>query len=326
MNTQVPKFCRIILLVIFLCLLALTSSGQPTETSGSSPNKGNDYKIGPGDVIDVIVSQNSALTRTGIRVNNQGRIQLPMIDDEVPAACRTERELAEQVREKYKKFLLNPSVIVAVQQFNSSPVAILGAVVAPGRFQLQRPVRVLELLTLVNGATEKAGSSIDLIRNRSLPFCDGPELMISEVNGDELISINLIDTLRGVEEANPYVRAGDVVLVREADHARAFITGNVKTPSIIELKESVTVTQAIAMSGGLASGANSERVLIRRQIDGSANRAEVIVNLKDINQGKKDDVLLRPNDIIEVAGPGKLSTFLRTFVPSLTQLPLRVIP
>ncbi len=310
-------------------MLAVPGLGQVTVPTGApdvDSNSSQDFRIGPGDVIDVIVSQNTALTRTGIRVNNKGRIQLPMIDEEVFAACRTERDLSEQIKERYKKYLLNPHVIVAIKEFNSSPVAVIGAVTAPGRFQLRRPTRVLELFSLVNGVSDKAGSNINLIRNRSLPYCDGPELIVSEGVGDELISINLSDTLRGVEEANPYVRAGDILMVSEATLARAYVMGSVKNPSIISLSEPVTLTQAIAMSGGFASGAQSDKVVIRRQIEGSANRSEMIVSVKEVNQRKMDDVLLRPNDIVEVAGPGKFSTFLRTLVPQLTQLPLRVIP
>jgi polysaccharide export outer membrane protein len=249
-----------------------------------------------------------------------------MIDEEVFAACKTERELSEQIKERYKKYLLNPHVIVAIQEFNSSPVAVIGAVSSPGRFQLRRPTRVLELFTFVNGISDKAGSNVNLIRNRSLPYCEGSDLVVSEGVGDELISINLSDTLKGVEEANPYVRAGDILMVSEATLARAYVMGSVRNPSIISLSEPVTLTQAIAMSGGFASGAQSDKVVIRRQIEGSANRSEMIVSVKEVNQRKTDDVLLRPNDIVEVAGPGKFSTFLRTLVPTLTQLPLRVVP
>ena len=112
----------------------------------------------------------------------------------------------------------------------------------------------------------------------------------------------------------------------EANQTRAFIIGSVKTPSAINLTEPITLSQAIAMSGGLAAGAQSDKILIRRQIDGSVNRSELVVSLKEIKQRKKDDILLRSNDIVEVAGPGKLATFFRTFVPQLTQLPMRVIP
>ncbi len=312
----------------FVITMTMTASAQIATLGqpGQATNRSQTYRIGPGDVIDVVVSQSPALTRTGVRVNYQGLVQLAMLDEDVSAACKTERELAEQIKERYKKFLVNPYVTVAVQQFNSTPVAMIGAVNSPGRFQLQRPVKLLELLTYVNGLKDGAGSTLEVIRNRSMPFCDGSELIITEGMQDELITINLADTMRGTEEANPYVRAGDIIRVGEADQTRAYITGSVKSSMVINLTEPITLTQAVAMAGGLADGAQSEKILIRRQIDGSMNRTAIIVNLKEINQRKKDDVLIKPNDIIEVAGPGKFATFLKTFIPTLTSLPLRVIP
>jgi len=205
-------------------------------------------------------------------------------------------------------------------------VAMIGAVNAPGRFQLQRPVKMLELLTFVNGPSQKAGTTVELIRNKSLPYCDGSKLIQAEGADDELITINLSDTFKGVDEANPFVRSGDIIRVSEADQLRAYIMGNVKTATVINLTEPVTLTQAIAMAGGLAEGAQSEKISIRRQLNGSVNRTQMIVNLKEINQQKKDDVLLRPNDIIEVAGPSKFSSFLKSLLPSIAQFPLRVIP
>src|SRR4051812_100384 len=72
------------------------AAGQPTgaQSAASSGNTQN-YRIGPGDVIDVIVSQSAALSRTGIRVNNEGLITLPMLDNDIHAGCKTERELAD---------------------------------------------------------------------------------------------------------------------------------------------------------------------------------------------------------------------------------------
>ncbi len=317
------------LVFLFVCIQAVTVFGQVVPSNaenGFNSNRTQNYTMGPGDVVDVVVSQNATLTRTGIRINNEGRIQLPMIEEDVVAACSTERELSEVVKEKYKKFLLNPYVIVAVKEFNSNPVAVIGAVSTPGRFQLQRPTKLLELLTLVNGANDKAGNNIELIRSTSLPYCEGSKFVVGNDTGDQLISINLSDTLKGVDEANPFVRAGDIIRVGEYDQVRAYVTGSVRNPSAIDLTEPTTLTQAIAMAGGLASGAQSEKIVIRRQIAGSVNRSELVANLKDIKLGKRDDVLLRPNDLVEVAGPGKVSSFFRTFLPVVTQLPLRVIP
>ncbi len=286
------------------------------------------YRIGPGDVIDVTVSQSTALSRTGVRVGNDGTIQLPMLDNTISAGCKTEREVAEQVKESYKKYVLEPYVTVAVQQFNSTPVALIGAVNAPGRFQLQRPVRVLELLTFVNGPDEKAGETIELIRISNLPYCDGAELVKADENGDQLISLKLSETLKGADQANPFVRAGDILRVSEAEVEKVFIGGNVKNPMAANVKDAVSLRQAIAMAGGLAPGAKAERIKILRLAEGSLNRTDMIVNFKEIELQKRDDVLLKAGDIIEVPGP-KPNIFrdiVKSMIPTITNLPLRVVP
>ena len=287
-----------------VAIAAATASATPVATGS---NQNTNYRIGPGDVIDVTVSQSAALTKAGIRVNNQGMIQLPMLDQDIPAGCKTERELAEDIKEKYKKFVINPYVTVAIQQFNSNPVAVIGAVNTPGRFQLQRPVRLLELLTWVNGTAERAGSSIEILRNRSMPFCDGPQMVMTDGAGDELITLSIADTFKGTEGANPYVRAGDIIRIADAEVTRAYVVGNVKnTSAIINLKEPVTLSQAIAIAGGLAPGAKADKIIIRRRLNGSINPTEITANLKEINLRKKDDILLQSNDIVEVPGQKKL--------------------
>ena len=68
---------------------------------------------------------------------------------------------------------------------------------------------------------------------------------------------------------------------------------------------------------------------ITRCLAGSINRDEMMVNLKEINQGKRDDILLRANDIIEVPGPTGVTKIFqdlyKTIVPTITNLPMRVI-
>lgn len=307
---------------IFLITASMGVSAQ------DAPNQDPSYRIGPGDLIDINVSQSPQLTRAGVRVNNLGMIQLPMLDEELQAGCRTERELAEQIKEKYKKFLLNPYITVAVQQFNSNPVAVIGAVNTPGRVQLQRPVRLLELLANANGPAERAGTTVEIIRNRSLPFCDGSQLVMTGGLGDELITLSLADTFKGTEGANPYVRAGDIVRIPDVDIIKAYIVGNVRNPTSISLNDQVTLSQAIAMAGGLAAGAQSDKIIIRRRLQGSINPTEITANLKEINLRKKDDILLQSNDIVEVPGPRKSfwGDFARSFLPMVTTLPLRVIP
>ena len=321
---SLPAF--IALLILSTIVFGQTPSAESPSRSISNEN----YRIGPGDVLDVVVSKNDTLSRNGLRVSNQGTIQLAMLDTDFPAACLTERQLADAIKDKYRKYLVDPYVNVTVREFNSNPVAVIGAVNSPGRFQLQRPVRVAELLTFVNGPSTKAGRTIDIMRNSSRPYCKEAKLIMLAEAGEEFLSLTLADAFRGGEMANPFVRAGDIIRVGEADAMNAYILGNVKSSAVISLKDPVTLSQAIAMAGGVSSGAQMEKIRIKRQIAGSINRDEILVNFKEINQGKRDDVLLQANDIIEVPGPtGAAKIFqelYKTIVPTIASLPIRVIP
>jgi len=316
---------------MFLSLPGSGSAQNPTSTNEVKAGVAvSNYRIGPGDVIDVLVTKNETLSRNGVRVSSQGTIHLPMLDNEVTAACMTEAQLSERLEEAYKKYLVEPSVSVSVREFNSNPVAVIGAVNSPGRFQMQRPIRVAELLTFVNGPSANAGKTIDIIRDPSRSYCDGTTLITPPAAGEELISLDLTEAFKGGEQANPLIKAGDIVRVAEADRVNAYIQGNIRNSLAISLAEPVSLTQAIAMAGGTTPGAQLDKVSIRRQITGSINRSEMIVNVKEINQGKRDDVLLQPNDIINVPGPSGakkvLGDIFRSIVPTITRFPVSVIP
>ena len=295
----------------------------------SQPTANENYRIGPGDTLDVVVSKNDTLSRNGLRVSNRGSIQLPMLDNDVTAACLTERELADSIREKYRKYLVSPYVSVTVREFNSNPVAVIGAVNAPGRFQLQRPVRIAELMTFVNGPSANAGRTIEIMRDSSRPYCEESKLVIPEAGGEQFISLTLADTFSGVENGNPVVRAGDIIRVPEAGQMNAFVQGYVNAGAIVNLKDPVSLTQAIAIAGGFSSGAQIDKIRISRQIEGSINREDFVVNFKEIRQGLRDDVLLQTNDIVLVPGPSGVKAVLqeiyRSIIPMVTQLPTRVI-
>jgi polysaccharide export outer membrane protein len=305
----------------------MPSPGQIHTTAAESQG----YKIGPGDVLDVLVSKNETLSRSGLRVGNNGLIQLAMMDDEFLVACLTEKQAADMIKEKYRKYLVDPHVNVAVREFNSSPVAVLGAVNSPGRFQLQRSIRLSELLTFVNGPNSKAGDSVEIIRDLGRPVCDGDRFLASASGDRELLTFNLAAVLKGGDQSDPVIVPGDIVRIEEmADAGNAYIQGNVKSTAAISLKEAVTLSQAIAMVGGVTQGAQLEKVIIRRQVTGSLNRDEIVVNVKEINQRKREDVLLQRNDIIDVPGPsGSKKIFgdiMRTLLPSITRLPITTIP
>lgn len=285
------------------------------------------YRLGPGDVIDVVVVRNETLSRSGVRVDNDGFIQMPMLEENITAACHTEQELADVVKQRYRKYLLKPSVYVHLREVNSQPVALIGAVNNPGRFQLQRSVRLLELLTFVNGPNGRAGRTIQIIHNPDKRICEDKSFVKNQSPDavEEVVFLPLKETLAGSERANPLVMKGDVIRVVEAD--QIYIIGNVKNAAAVNLVEEVTLTQALAEAGGVLPNSDTEKIRILRQ-EGQ-NRREIIVNLKNIRKKTEADTVLQPNDIVEVPGEsgGKklLKDIIRTITTGAATLPIRVI-
>lgn len=318
-------------ILIFVLTVAFSTSvfGQVSVTK-TEQNADANYRIGIGDVLKIIVSKNELLSLDNVRVSNTGTIRLPMLEGEIPVICQTEAQLADTIAARYKKYLLNPQIYVAVQEFNSNPVAVVGAVIAPGRFQLQRPMRLLELLSRVNGASPTAGRTVQIIRSKNSQSCiasgENTSELALDVRSDEseVLLIPLAQTMKGNDEANPYIHAGDIVRVSEAE--QAYIIGNVRSAKAISLNEPVTLSKAVAMAGGVTPEAEIKKIRILRQEPDSLKKTELIVNLKDINALKEEDVYLQPDDIIEVPGPSGTKKFLKdvlkTVLPSLTRFPV----
>jgi polysaccharide biosynthesis/export protein len=283
------------------------------------------YRIGPGDLLDIRVFNKAQFSRDGVRVDSRGMIRMPFIESEIKAACRTEAELAAEVTRLLLEYVRRPQVDVFIKEYQSQPVAVLGAVRAPSRFQLQRRVRLLELLSFVNGPSDNAGRTIQIVHAASSSICEESRLEASA----ELAAIehySLSETLRGDVSANPYVRAGDIVSVSEAD--QVYIVGNVTRPSALPLREPITISRAIAMVGGTLPDTRKERVRIVRQTAGTA-KTEIYVDLRAIDKRQAEDIELLANDIVDVptnSGKRLLKSFIGAIVPSVAQLPVRVVP
>ena len=270
------------------------TSGANAPTVKSETSADSLYRIGPGDVLEIRVFNKPQLSREAVRVDNRGLVRMPMIENEIQAGCRTEAELANELATLYLKYQRHPHVDVFVKEYGSKPVAVMGAVGKPGQFQLQRRVRLLELVSLAGGPTDRAGQQVLVAHSAELSSCE--ERAARSVN--DFDAYNLTSTIRGDASANPYVQAGDIITVPEAQ--QVFVVGNVFKPSSISLKEKVTVSQAVAIAGGAMADAKRDQVRILRQLPGNLTKTEIVVNLEAISKRKADDVELKANDIVEV--------------------------
>lgn len=315
------------LLTFALFLSPFNVRGQTDQENESQPPIQN-YRIGAGDVLKIVVIRQDQLSNDAVRVKNDGTIRIPMVRDDVRAACLTEVELADAIAKIYREFLLNPEVSVDVTEFQSNPVALIGAVNQPGRFDLRRPTRLLELLTFVNGPAQNAGDTVQIIRNTRGFNCEKGWLVNQGTDSDqEVLSVRLSKTLKGELDSNPLIASGDIITVAEATAIpEAYIVGNVKRATPIQLKERTTLTKAIAMAGGMLPDAKRSSIKIYRQDPVTFAKSEIIVNLKQIGTDGDKDVVLQPNDIVEVPGPSGAKKFLRDIFRVLVPTLGRVVP
>ncbi len=304
-------------------VLLTAASAQAQPTSQSTSQTGDRYRIGPGDVLDIRIFNRPQLSRDAVRVEGSGMIRMPLVDGEIQAACKTEGELAQDIKTRYLKFYRNPQVDVFIKEYHAREVAVIGAINEQGRYQMQRRLRLLELLTYAKGPSDKAGQTINIVRAPRSGLCNNGASTADE--SGSFISLRLNDTMRGEDKANPYVEPGDIVTLPEAD--QVYVIGNVYSPKTLPLKEPITVSRAVAMAGGPLRDSKTDRVHIVRQQQGG--EAEIYVDLKAIARKQATDVLLQPNDIVEVresTGKSMMRSLLGVVAPAMGQLPVRVIP
>jgi polysaccharide export outer membrane protein len=306
---------------------AATQAPAAAAEADDTPASGDAYRIGAGDVLDIIVTTGSGrspqLSADNLQVSEKGLIQV--FDGVVTAACLTTGELASALKTRYLQYKREPlSVVVNVKEYRSQLVAVIGAVKSPGRFELRRPIRLLELLALyAGGPSDASDGRIEIVHTQN-SVCTGPDARAEMAMASA--SYKWDDTRLGREEANPYVRPGDVISL--ADAPQVFVVGNVREPRNIALKEKITLTTALAMAGGTLEATKSDKIRIERRRPGGASKEVLVVNLDAIKKQQAPDVELMPGDIVEVpssTGRRILRGLIGAVVPVTTQSTVRVI-
>jgi polysaccharide export outer membrane protein len=201
----------ITLACVFFLALALPASAQDKK-QGAAPNAaaqtaaqealssyGPEYLIGPGDVLDISVWKEEALTKSVV-VLPDGKISFPLIG-QVQAAGRTVDDLKQEISKRIVKFAPKEEVNIEVKQVNSMLVYVIGRVNQPGRFVLNTNVDVLQALSIAGGLNPFAKrSQIKVFRK------EGGKTTILRFNYDEVTDGEKL-------EQNVTLKRGDVVVV-----------------------------------------------------------------------------------------------------------------
>ncbi|MEP6568288.1 MAG: polysaccharide biosynthesis/export family protein [Acidobacteriota bacterium] len=294
-----------------------SSSSQPSVNTRSASGESaidtqgiRNYLLGPGDTLDVRVFGQSDLNAI-VEVDSDGNISsLPFLEFPIPAKCRTEKEVQKDISKAYGKYLKNPQVSVRIAERKSrQPATVFGAVRQPTRVQMQRKVRLNELMVVSGGFTDRASGTIQIFHTEPL-MCPQPgeEALAAPIDDTKApLEIVKISELRsGKGQANPVIRPGDVVLVTEAEPV--YITGSVVAPQGIYLRDQLTLSRALAMVGGARKEAKISEVIVHRQKPGATDQETIKVDYAAIKKNQKPDFLLQPFDWVEVPEAGIFST------------------
>lgn len=286
------------------------SNSRNFSGEGVIDNQGiKNYLLGPGDTLDVRVFGQSDLNAV-VEVDSEGNISsLPFLESPISAKCRTEKEVQKDIIKAYGKYLKNPQVSVhIVDRKSRQPATVFGAVRQASRVQMQRRIRLNELVVVSGGFTDRASGTIQIFHTEPL-MCPQPgeEALAAPIDDTktpfEIVKIS--DLSSGKPQANPIVRPGDYVMVTEAEPV--YIMGSVVAPQGIFLRDQLTLSRALAMVGGARREAKISDVRIYRQKPGATNQETIKVDYAAIKKNQKPDFLLQAFDIVEVPEAGIFS-------------------
>ena len=269
-----------------------------------------EYEVGPGDVLNVIVLNQPGLTGE-FTVDPEGFMVFPFVGRVKAAgfsALEIERKLGTLLADGYLK---RPQISVSVKEFRSHRVFVTGEAAQPGPYGL-RPDRMLSsLLSDIGPLTPQAGHEILIIRAPVAPPAvdtwevveggDGepaPEPSPSptpptrapypgEVQGSEIVRVKLNEVRSGFPDKDVRLQVGDTIYFPKA--SQVYLTGHVARPGAYRYDERMTLFQALALAGSVTERGAMGRVRVIRMVDG--RRRELKLKMNEV---------LEPEDTVHV--------------------------
>jgi polysaccharide export outer membrane protein len=168
-------------------------------TAGAVARASDDYLLQPGDMLIVSVWKEPDLT-SDMLVRPDGGITMPLTG-EIAAAGHTVEEVRTAIDQRLRKFIPDPSVTVIVKQTLGNQIFVIGKVNHPGQYPINRPVDIMQALSLAGGTT---------------PFASVNDIRVLRRDGERQITMPFrytdVEHGRALGQ-NILLRSGDTVVV-----------------------------------------------------------------------------------------------------------------
>lgn len=307
--------------------MKLAAAERPIATSGNMGARGAkptgpnaavpDYKVGPGDVLTIIVWDHPELTtpagqyraadQAGTVVNEDGTIYYPYVGS-LQVAGKTSRQIREMLIARLAKFIERVQLDVRVAAFRSQRIYVVGEVTKPGQLSISDvPMTVLEAVNQAGGFGPEADHSRVLLTRKGTTYRVDIQAMYEN----------------GATEQNALLEHGDILNVQDRSFNKIFVLGAVQKPgSLVMTKKRSTLAEALADTGYIAQDqANPKWIYVMRgesetpelfHLDGSSPDALLLA----------DRFPLRPRDIVYVdaADVVRWNRVVSNILPTATML------
>jgi len=177
-----------------------SSKNQAAESTQkwSSWISADAYKIGRGDVLEIVTWKEPDFTRENVLVRIDGKISFPLLGD-VQAAGRTTLEVNKEIETGLKDYVENPTVTVTVKSPQSQKFYILGEVKKTGEYNLIKGLTVLQAFAIAGGFTDWASKKeIILLRyenGKEKVYNINYKKIVNDKDFSQNISIKTDDTI-----------------------------------------------------------------------------------------------------------------------------------
>jgi polysaccharide biosynthesis/export protein len=275
------------------------------------PAPPKDYQVGAGDVLLLNVSGRPEFTAStqgasgkvqGSRVDGAGMLHVPLAGP-VQVGGLTLSQVEAKLTTILRKYLQDPWVVVEVLEYKSLPLYLLGQFRVSGTYYMDRPLTLLQGLSLGSGFDPTAN-----LRGARLTR-DG-----------KIVPIDFYTLLsRGDASQNVWLRGGDTIYLPDNRNQVVFIFGAVKKPGLVPMPPGgLNLAQAIASAELRDTGYDFHHVRIIRSL--SATRGELlVVDYDQVLRGEALPMQLADGDIVYVpkSGFGTWNDVIADILPSL---------
>jgi polysaccharide export outer membrane protein len=297
-------------------LFALCAAAQQSAETGKKFDSG--YVLGPDDQIVIHAIDAPEISDKPFLIGMNGNVTLPLIG-RVQAGGLTVEQFETELNTGLKKYINDPQVSVTVAEFRSQPVSVFGAVARPGVIQLRGRKTLYEVLSMAGGPTESAGSNLTVTRRRENGEIPLPGATVDPTGQFSTAELSVQEILEGKNPAvNIEIKPNDTISVSEATSNMIYVVGDVEHGGAFTLggRQSLSVLRSLSLAGGLGRTAKPQKARIIRSVPGELKPQEIAVNIKQIFNGKAEDIMLLPQDVLVVPTSSR-KVFTTYSVPSL---------